>query len=202
MRIESLSDLVFGLALSIGSIALIQHIPQDSSELTSEVGTFAFSFLIIVGVWLAYTRTVSVLPVETPGMQVLNLALLFCVVLEPFLYYVLQVAPSGFLDFSSAAFALDTGSMMALLSGMAYATVRQETKGKAHRLSPDLLTGFKIATAAWAFAGGVFIVSASEVFWVSIPSIGYLRFSIWYVALVAFFASRVAHRMKAKKRET
>lgn len=151
-----------------------------------------------MGIWLAYTRIVSVLPVETPGMQVLNLALLFCVVLEPFLYYVFEVAPPEFLGFSSAAFALDTGSMMAILSGMAFAMVRLEVQGKIHRLGPDLLRGFKIAVPAWAFAAGVFIASASEVFWVSLPSIGYLRYATWYIALVAFFASRIANRLKAR----
>jgi hypothetical protein len=52
IRIETLSDLVFGLALSIGSIILIEHIPHDAAALISDVELFAFSFLIIVGIWL------------------------------------------------------------------------------------------------------------------------------------------------------
>ena len=58
-RIEGLSDLVFGLALSIGSIALIQHIPQAPTALINDVLNFGFSFLIIAVIWLSYTRIVS-----------------------------------------------------------------------------------------------------------------------------------------------
>jgi hypothetical protein len=63
LRIETLSDLVFGLALSIGSITLIEHIPVDAAHLINDVELFAFSFLIVVGIWLGYTRIIAVLPV-------------------------------------------------------------------------------------------------------------------------------------------
>jgi len=97
VRLESLSDLVFGLALSIGSLSLILNIPTTAGGLSVDVEVFAFSFLIIVGVWLNYSRIVSVLPVETGGIMSLNLALLFCVAIEPFLFYLLFVkSPPGF----------------------------------------------------------------------------------------------------------
>lgn len=201
VRIESLSDLVFGLALSLGAIALIQgQVPRDPSTLTRDVELFAFSFLIIVRIWLGYTRIVSVLPVETPGALSLNLCLLFCVALEPFLYYVFQTAAIGFLDFSSAAFALDTGSMMALLSGMTYAVVREEKRGNVRRLSPIVLRNFEIGAFAQAIAAGVFLVSTSQVFWIPIPYLGFLRFLVWFVALAAVFTSRTVRRFSAKER--
>src|SRR5215471_6222373 len=102
VRIETISDLVFGLALSIGSIALVQRIPQTPGDMVGDVAEFGISFLIVVGIWLGYTRIISVLPIETPGTLLLNLVLLFCVALEPFLYYVLfQTSSNDFLDFSS-----------------------------------------------------------------------------------------------------
>jgi uncharacterized membrane protein len=85
-RIESLSDLVFGIALSIGSIAPIEHIPQAPSDLVSDVTEFVFSFLIFVVIWLSFTRIVTVFSAESTSALFLNLALLFCVALEPFLY--------------------------------------------------------------------------------------------------------------------
>lgn len=138
VRIETLSDLVFGLALSIGSIALVQHIPLSSAELTTDIVQFGFSFLIIVGIWLGYTRIIGILPVETQGTVFLNLALLFCVALEPFLYYVLfQTSDPVFLDFVSSAFALDTGAMMGILSSMMYMVIRQEEHGGGSQAAPD-----------------------------------------------------------------
>ena len=197
IRIETLSDLIFGLALSIGSITLIQRIPQDPAGLINDVVLFAFSFLIIVGIWLGYTRIIAVLPVETAGTLFLNLALLFCVVLEPFLYYVFQLASTDFLDFSSAAYALNTGSMMALLAGMMYTAVRQDSHREVHRLREGSARNFRVTMASQAVGSIIFIVSTSDVFWVSVPVFGYLRFLLWYIALGTFFASRALSGSRA-----
>jgi uncharacterized membrane protein len=190
IRIETLSDLVFGLALSIGSINLIEHIPQDATGLITDVGLFAFSFLIIVGIWLGYTRIIAVLPVETASTLSLNLGLLFCVALEPFFFYVYQTAPAAFLDFSSAAYALDTGSMMALLAGMMFLVIRQDSRREVRRLRQVSIRNFRVSMVSQAIGSGLFIISASDVFWVVVPDFGYLRFLIWYIALGTFFASR------------
>jgi uncharacterized membrane protein len=198
VRIESLSDLVFGLALSIGSLGLITHIPTTPTKLVSDVGLFAFSFLILVGVWLTYSRIISVLPVETSGILILNLVLLFCVAVEPFLYYVFQTAAFTFLDFSSTAFALDTGAMIAALSGMTYLVLRQENRG-IHRLSAGSARGFKISMVSETVGAAVFLVSSLGVFWVEIPGFGFLRFILWYFALMTFFTGR-AFRMIGRRR--
>ncbi len=200
-RIEALSDLVFGLALSLGAITLIQNIPQDPSHLINDVVLFGFSFLIIVGIWLGYTRIVSVLSVETSEAMLLNLALLFCVALEPFLYYVFQTQPAGsaFLDFSSAAFGLDIGSMMGLLGAMVYLVLHQEAHAEVHTLRAKSLRGFKVSMAAHAICAAIFLVSISDVFWVQVPNFGYLRFLLWYIALGIFFISRPAARMTSGK---
>jgi uncharacterized membrane protein len=174
VRIETLSDLVFGLALSIGSIALVQHIPQVPGDLYSDVVEFGFGFLIIVGVWLGYTRIVSVMPAESAGTVLLNLALLFCVALEPFLYYVLfQATVTTFVDFSSTAYALDTGAMMGLLSGMMYLVVRQEGHAMVPKLQTRALRNFKVSMVGQAICAALFLVSALHVFWIPVPAVGY-----------------------------
>jgi hypothetical protein len=63
-RIESLADLVFGLALSISAIILVGNRPTTSAGLFEDIMTFALNFLILVSVWLNYTRVTSVLPIE------------------------------------------------------------------------------------------------------------------------------------------
>ncbi|MDA4134075.1 MAG: TMEM175 family protein [Thaumarchaeota archaeon] len=201
IRIESLSDLVFGLALSLGAIALIQNLPQDSGHLTNDVVLFAFSFLIIVGTWLGYTRIVSVLQVETPGALYLNLALLFCIALEPFLYYVFESADATFLNFSSAAFGLDIGSMWVLLAAMVFLLLRQEANSKVPTLSPGLVRRFKISMVTQGIGGAVFAVSTLDVFWVQVPGYGFLRFLIWYFALAVVFSTRWAARVSSWREE-
>ena len=184
---------MFGLALSLGSIILVQNIPHTSADLTVDVVQFGFSFLIIVGIWLGYTRIIGVLPVETSFTVLLNLVLLFCVAIEPFLYFVLFQAQSGdlaFLDFSSAAFALDIGAMMGLLSSMMFMVLREEKRGVRHVLRPSAIRNFRISMISQVTGAAIFLASVSGVFWVQIPGFGYLRFLLWYAALGTFFASR------------
>ena len=63
-RIESLSDLIFGLALSIGALTLIGQPPSNIST-AFFLAYFAFSFLILISVWYSYTQTMSNLRIET-----------------------------------------------------------------------------------------------------------------------------------------
>lgn len=93
-RIQGLSDLIFGLALSIGAIQLVGNLPADPATLSLHLAEFGFSFLILISVWNRYTSTTSVIPVETPWMVRLNMVLLFLVAIEPFLFDVL-FAPGG-----------------------------------------------------------------------------------------------------------
>ena len=82
-RIETLSDLIFGLALSIGALTLIGQPPSDFAQLIQSLLFYAFSFLILISVWYGYTRTMSLLHVENSKLVSLNILLLFLVSIEP-----------------------------------------------------------------------------------------------------------------------
>src|SRR5438876_2647088 len=85
-RIQSLSDLIFGLALSIGALNLIASKPPDTPALLGNIATFGFSFLVLIFVWFRYTEIMSVLPVETTRTRALNTVMLFFVAIEPYLF--------------------------------------------------------------------------------------------------------------------
>src|SRR5271169_3017147 len=115
VRIESLSDLVFGLALSIGSLFLVNRIRQTGQDLATNVALFGFGFLIVVLTWLGYSRTMAVLPEEAPFALFANLVLLFVVALEPYLFYVLESAQTADLaNSASVAYALDLAGLFFL----------------------------------------------------------------------------------------
>ncbi len=84
-RIETLADLIFGLSLAIGSIALIGNSPTSPDEINSHILAFIFTFLILITAWLIYTTDMSVLPVETRAITFLNVALLLLVAVVPYL---------------------------------------------------------------------------------------------------------------------
>ena len=50
---------MFGLALSIGSRAIINQPVTDVDDVEHRILGFVFSFLVIVGVWLSYARLIS-----------------------------------------------------------------------------------------------------------------------------------------------
>src|SRR6184192_2868949 len=85
-RIQSLSDLIFGLALSIGALNLIASKPPDTPALLGNIATFGFSFLVLILVWFRYTEIMSVLSVETTRTRALNTIMLFLVAIEPYLF--------------------------------------------------------------------------------------------------------------------
>ena len=119
LRLENLSDLVFGLALSLGSIILVSKSVATPSDLLTNVALFGFSFLIVIWIWSGYTNVMAVLPSEIRGTFLLNIALLFCVAIEPYLFYVLyQPISIGFLDFASSLYAVDGAAMMFILAGL------------------------------------------------------------------------------------
>lgn len=203
VRIESLSDLVFGLALSIGSIILIGNQPATGQAIAGNVALFGFGFLIIVMTWLGYSRTMAVLPIETSFALIANLVLLFVVAIEPYLFYVLTSAQTtGLADAASVAYALDVGGMFLLQAALARMVVNEE-KARSHGqlpLHPLVLARFRRVVRLDAVIGLVFVVSALPLFWVDTP-IGFLRFYLWSSSFLfnPFLTGRLQRRWADKE---
>jgi len=128
----------------------------------------------------------AALPFENRGTYVLNIVLLFCVAIEPYLFYQLFQVPIGLLDFASAVYAIDGGAMMFILAGLAFLILGEE------RGHPDRAWGFnpgrfRQTMYAETASGVIFWVSALPFLWIP-DSIGsYIRFDTWYAVFVVFF---------------
>lgn len=165
-RIESLSDLVFGLALSIGAFALVSSPPTDGAGFYRDVITFGFNFVVLISIWIRYTRIMSALPVETRGTMTLNAILLLTVSLEPFIFNILRsgnasLHPSSSLfEAASSSFGIDVGAMM-LIMGVFTLALADEEK----RLVPSEMLGrLRSEAEIWFTSAGIFLVSAVPVF--------------------------------------
>jgi uncharacterized membrane protein len=182
-RIERLSDLVFGLALSIGSLAMINQPVTSTSDIQGGILGFVFSFLIIVSVWVSYSDIISENEVETKTDFQLNLALLMLVAIEPYLLYLLGQDEPSILNFSSTAFAIDIGLIMLILAGMN------------HRVRPagtSDVTRHRLDGNRHLVIGSIFLLSALPFLWQ--PDFAFninLRFVIWILALVPGVLFRV-----------
>src|SRR5947208_7907284 len=87
-RLETLSDLIYGLSLSIGAISLVITNNQSStaSDINRNILEFLFVFLILITSWIIYTSDMSVLPIETRLITFLNVVLLMLVAIIPYLF--------------------------------------------------------------------------------------------------------------------
>lgn len=189
-RIERLSDLIFGLALSLGAFALVASPPSNATTLYTDLATFGFSFLILIFVWLAYTRLITALTLERHSTVYLNIVLLFFVSIEPFLLNIV-VRPGLSGDFFAAvsqAYAIDIGAMVTLLGLFAWALATTKSSSM-----PDHARGSfrREALSRW-FAAGMYFVSAIP--FVEMPTLlgESLRVWVWGVALVIMWGTRAS----------
>jgi uncharacterized membrane protein len=99
-RIEDLSNLVFGLALTLGAISLTRPATDDLGSLIDTVIQFGLSFAVIIWIWWLYNNLINERDLVRNGMVQLNILLLFLVVIEPFLLSVSQPFSSGKIAYS------------------------------------------------------------------------------------------------------
>jgi len=183
-RIESLSDLIFGLALSIGAISLISRVPVNEFRMLIDIAEFGFSFLILISVWLGYTNIMSVLPLEDRTAILLNILLLFLVSIEPYLFYLNIVfdlsAHELLLNSASILYALDMTGLMLILALFTHQLAREE-KGL---LPKESLAKYKRVRNTIFIAAALFAITILPVFWTiklwTLP----IRFYFWFIPLI------------------
>jgi uncharacterized membrane protein len=188
-RIQSLSDLIFGLALSIGAIQLVGSLPTKPEDLTNDILYFGFSFLIIINVWIRYTTTTSVMPVESPTLVRANILLLFLVAIEPFLFDVLAARglSSAVGSQASVYYGIDIGSMNLILAYFTHVLTLEEK----NLIPRELIHRTKVARNLLLAAAAVFLVSDLPVFYDIIVAGTPLRIWLWVLTLPAIWLPRL-----------
>jgi uncharacterized membrane protein len=158
--------MIFGLALSVGAITLVSSPPTDPSGVYGALLTFGFSFLILIVIWLRYTRIMSVLHLESQRAIRLNIALLFLVSVEPFLFNIVRSPPSGLLapgtyeDVTSSLYALDLGAMMLILGGFTFSLTSEDK----NLIPRDLIHHFKLDSFKLFVSGALFMATVLPFF--------------------------------------
>jgi uncharacterized membrane protein len=196
-RIQTLSDLIFGLALSISSLTLIGQQPGTSDQFFVALGLYALSFFILVNVWRSYSSATSILPFENSTVTGLNIVLLFLVSIEPYLFAELFAAVGGsFPSVVSVVYAFDLGFMFLILA-VFNNTVADEERGLVPK---DQLAGYRNLRNQCIIVAAIFIFSALP-FFETVTMFAYimggrqayfsLRSTLWVVALIVGWSHRL-----------
>lgn len=195
-RIETLSDLVFGLALSIGALTLIGKTASTPADIRNAVLGFGFSFIILISVWLRYTSIMSALPLETATAVSLNIALLFLVSVEPYLLSLVNTAEAiTMFDYASIIYALDLAGLMAILGLFTHMLTVEERK-----LVPARLVGWqRMNRNASFFSAFLFLISTLPQFLAWRFDGTPLRVIFWYVTIIILWSLRVPRVWKRNR---
>ena len=199
-RIESLSDLIFGLALSIGALALIAQPVVTAADLLRDLVDFAFGFIVLIAVWVRYTGSITYLTIETHGVLRLNILMLFLVAIEPYLFN--QVFGSlstpavdrTLANLASAAYAVDLSLLMGVLASFEHLA----SKSPSIPPSSDIANSFRQFRNIHLIVAGAFLVSL-------LPNLESVRTLVWYIPLgilgVWRWLTVVRERRHAKTRD-
>ena len=175
---------IFGLAVAIGTLSLITRLPAKPIGMAIDVAEFGFSFLILISVWLGYWSIMSVLPLEDNTIVILNVALLFLVAIEPYLFYLNitfdLIAHELLLNSASILYALDMTGLMFILALFTHELAREE-RGLVPKES---LARYKRVRNTLFISAALFLVTGLPIFWSfklwDLP----IRFYFWFIPLI------------------
>ena len=189
-RLESLSDLIYGLSLSIGAISLVitNGLGSTVSDINRNILEFLFVFLILITSWIIYTSDMSVLPLETRLVTFLNVVLLVLVAIIPYLFD--QVASSvnsaAVEDYASILFTVDYASTLAIMAVFAHIIALEERR----LVDGIVMVRFRRSRNILLFL--TVVVSLSIAFpWDWLLYGVHVRLLVWYVPIVMFWVNRM-----------
>src|SRR5467141_2202816 len=129
-RLETLSDLIYGLSLSIGAMSLVitNSTQSNAIDIDRNILQFLFVFLILITSWIIYTSDMSVLPIETRLVTLLNVVLLMLVAIFPYLFdqAVSAFNSSRVQNYASMLFTADYTGTLVIMAIFAHIIAQEE----------------------------------------------------------------------------
>jgi uncharacterized membrane protein len=188
-RLESLSDLIYGLSLSIGAISLVitDNQASSASDITRNILQFLFVFLILITSWIIYTSDMSVLPIETRLVQLLNVVLLMLVAIFPYLFdqVVSTFNPGSVQDYASILFTADYAGTLLILAVFSHIIAQEEE----HLVDGEIMIRMRRVRTRQSLLTVIVLLSLAFPWdWLLLGV--HVRLLIWIVPVISFWSSR------------
>jgi hypothetical protein len=189
-RLESLSDLIYGLSLSIGAISLVITNSQTSSEsdINKNILQFLFVFIILITSWIIYTSDMSVLPVETRLIQLLNVMLLMLVAIIPYLFdqVVSPFNPTGVQDYASILFTADYAGTLVIMAVFSHVIAQEEE----HLVDGEIMIRMRRVRNRLSLLTLIVLLSLAVPWDLMLFGVR-VRLFIWLVPIASFWINRM-----------
>ncbi len=198
-RLDVFTDMVFGLALSLGALTTVGQPPNEPGDILPATLHFGSGFAVLIVVWIRYSRATTELMHESARRTALTVPLLFLASLEPYLFNFVFTQGHVFLarDVTVALTAYEVGTMLlaidiamlaAILAGFDHLAIGHHDRAvearaaRQHALARDLqafvVAGFLVSalpSMSWVDLLGV---PLRAILWCAVPLIA---LGVWCV---------------------
>ncbi len=185
-----MSDLIYGLSLSIGAISLVITNSQASnaSDIDRNILEFLFVFLILITSWIIYTSDMSVLPVETRLVTFLNVVLLILVAIIPYLFdqAVSRYNTLDIQSYASTLFTFDYAGSLFIMAGFAHLIAQEEKQ----LVDSDQVIRFRRIRKRLTILS-ILVLLSLAVPWDWLFLGVRVRLLIWCVPIISFWVNRM-----------
>ena len=176
--------------MSIGAISLVITNNQSSSasDITKNILQFLFVFIILITSWIIYTSDMSVLPIETRLVQLLNVMLLMLVAIIPYLFdQVVSTFNSGDVqNFASVLFTADYAGTLLIMAVFSHIIAQEEE----HLVDGDIIIRMRRVRNRLTLLSLVVLASlASPWDWLFLGV--HVRILIWLLPIISFWYNRM-----------
>jgi len=185
-----LSDLIYGLSLSIGAISLVitNSTASNAGDINRNILEFLFVFLILITSWIIYTSDMSVLPVETRLVTFLNVVLLILVAIIPYLFdqAVSLNNTQDVQNYASTLFTFVHAGSLSIMAGFAHLIAQEEKQ----LVDSDQMIRFRKIRSRLTVLTIVVLFSLTvpwDWFFLGV----HVRLLIWFVPIVSFWFNRM-----------
>ena len=175
--------------MSIGAISLVITNNQESSasDITRNILQFLFVFLILITSWIIYTSDMSVLPIETRLVQLLNVVLLMLVAIFPYLFdqVVSTFNPGSVQEYASILFTADYAGTLLILAVFSHIIAQEEE----HLVDGEIMIRMRRVRTRQSLLTVIVLLSL-VIPWDWLFLGVHVRLLIWIVPVISFWSSR------------